>query len=82
MKKLSLLTLSLLFSCGLSAQWAAGVATIIPSNPYLGAYYQINQHWNVVANLRLQGLADDVKASPIVDASTAINGFMGLIYSF
>jgi outer membrane scaffolding protein for murein synthesis (MipA/OmpV family) len=45
----------------------------------LGGYYQINNHWNFVANLRWQFLPTDIKNSQMVDGSGAINGFFGLL---
>jgi outer membrane protein len=36
MKIILVLSFSLLFSASLMAKWSAGVATIVPSNPYLG----------------------------------------------
>jgi outer membrane protein len=41
MKNLLLLCCSLLFSSSLLAQWSAGVATIIPSSPYVGVDTEI-----------------------------------------
>jgi outer membrane protein len=58
------------------------VGSVVQPGISLGAYYQITKQWNVVANLRLQALPDEVKDSPIVDANTVLNGFMGIIYSF
>ncbi len=58
------------------------VGSVLPLGVTLGGYYQINKQWNMVANLRWQSLPSDVKNSPIVDGSGAVNGFFGLLYAF
>jgi outer membrane protein len=58
------------------------VGSVLPLGVTLGGYYQINKQWNMVANLRWQSLPSDVKNSPIVDGSVAVNGFFGLLYAF
>ena len=58
------------------------VGSVFQPGVTLGGYYQINKHWNMVANLRWQSLPGDVKNSPIVDGSGALNGFFGLLYAF
>lgn len=58
------------------------VSSVMQPGVTLGGYYKINNHWNVVANLRWQSLPTDIKNSPIVDGSGAVNGFFGLLYAF
>ncbi len=58
------------------------VGSVVQPWVTLGGYYQINKQWNLVANLRWQSLPNDVKDSPIVDGSAAVNGFFGLLYAF
>jgi outer membrane protein len=58
------------------------VDSVVQPGVTLGGYYLINQQWNLVANLRWQTLPSDIKNSPIVDGSSAVNGFFGLLYSF
>jgi outer membrane protein len=56
--------------------------SIVQPGVSLSGFYQINKKWSVAASARLQALSDEVKDSPIVDKSTAINGFVGIIYAF
>jgi outer membrane protein len=58
------------------------VGSVMQAGVSLGSFYQITKQWNVVANVRWQALADEVQDSPIVDGSSVINGFMGVIYAF
>jgi outer membrane protein len=58
------------------------MGSVIQPGVSLGGFYKVTKQWNVVANARWQALPDAVKDSPIVDGSSAINGFMGIIYSF
>ena len=58
------------------------VDSVVQPSLTLGGYYQISKQWNLVANLRWQSLPGDVKNSPTVDGSGAVNGFFGLLYAF
>ncbi|MFT6899743.1 MAG: outer membrane protein [Paraglaciecola sp.] len=58
------------------------VGSLLQPGVSLGGFYKITGQWNVVANARWQALPNEVKDSPIVDGSSALNGFMGVIYSF
>ncbi len=58
------------------------LGSVVQPGVTLGGYYQINQKWNLVANLRWQTLSSDVENSPIVEGSGALNGFFGLLYAF
>lgn len=58
------------------------VGSVMQPGVTLGGYYQINKQWNFVANMRWQALPTDLKNSPIVDGSAAVNGFFGLVYAF
>jgi outer membrane protein len=65
-----------------SAYYQYQVGSVMQPGVTLGGYYKINKHWNVVANMRWQSLPTDVKNSPIVDGSGAVNGFFGVLYAF
>jgi outer membrane protein len=58
------------------------VGNVFQPGVNLSGYYQINKQWNLVANLRWQFLSTDVKNSPIIDGSAAVNVFFGLVYAF
>lgn len=62
------------------SEYKAG--SILQPGVSLSGFYQINKKWSVAASARLQSLSDEVKDSPIVDASSSVNGFVGIIYSF
>lgn len=61
---------------------AYSVGSVIQPAIKLGGYYQFNKDWMMVGNLRWQALASDIKDSPIVESSTAIDGFIGVVYAF
>jgi len=65
-----------------SAYDAYSLDAIVQPAATLGGYYLFNQNWRFIANARVQHLATDIKDSPIVDSSTSIDGFVGVIYSF
>lgn len=58
------------------------VGSVMQPGVSLGGFYNITRQWNLVVNARWQVLPDKVKDSPIVDGNRALNGFMGVIYSF
>jgi outer membrane protein len=56
--------------------------SILQPGVSLSGFYQVNEKWSVAASARLQSLSNEVKDSPIVDASTSLNGFVGVLYAF
>lgn len=55
---------------------------VVQPSVTVGGYYQFTSRWMLVSNVSLQMLASDIKESPIVNRSSAVNGFVGVVYTF
>lgn len=58
------------------------VGSVVQPQFTLGGYYSFNKNWRLIGNLGWQFLAKDIRDSPIVDANTVVDGFVGITYNF
>lgn len=61
---------------------AYDVGSVVQPSVTLGGYYSFNRQWQLVANVGFQMLDSAISDSPIIDADTVLDGFVGVIYNF